>query len=91
MVYKQFPGIRGELQGGVLEGFDLIFGEFSDIFSDEISATNPRTIIYWVKKIKKYHGELHIRDPRPLQLAIYTVFHEESESEVKNAQLQEEK
>ena len=26
VVYKQFPGIRGELQGGVLEGFDLFFG-----------------------------------------------------------------
>ena len=26
VVCKQFPGIRGELQGGVLEGFDLFFG-----------------------------------------------------------------
>ena len=25
VVYKQFPGIRGELQGGVLDGFDLTF------------------------------------------------------------------
>ena len=44
---------------------------------------------YWVKKIKTYHGELHIWDPRPLQLAKYTVFDEESESEVKNAKFQE--
>ena len=26
VVYKQVPGIRGELQGGVLEGFELTFG-----------------------------------------------------------------
>ena len=26
VVYKQFSGIRGELQGGVLEGFEVIFG-----------------------------------------------------------------
>jgi len=26
VVYKQFPGIRGELQGGVLDSFDLFFG-----------------------------------------------------------------
>ena len=32
MVCKQFPGIRRELQGGVLDGFDLLFGEFSDNF-----------------------------------------------------------
>ena len=41
MVYKQFPGIRGELQGGVLEGFGFIFGEFSDKFPDEFSVENP--------------------------------------------------
>ena len=23
---EQFPGIRGELQGGALEGFEMIFG-----------------------------------------------------------------
>ena len=45
MVYKQFPGIRGELQGGVLDGFDLIFGElsvnFQDEFSTKISGKSP--------------------------------------------------
>ena len=33
VVYKQFPGIRGELQGGVLEGFDLCFGKLFGQFS----------------------------------------------------------
>ena len=41
MVYKQFPSIRGELQGGVLEGLEVIFAEFSDKFSDEFSVKNP--------------------------------------------------
>ena len=40
MVYKQFPGIRGELQGGVLDGFDLFFGELSVNFPDEFSVEN---------------------------------------------------
>ena len=35
VVYKQFPGIRGELQGGVLDGFDQVFGEFSVKLPDE--------------------------------------------------------
>ena len=46
VVYKQFPGIRGELQGGVLEGFDLFFGEFSDNFPDDFSVENPRKSPY---------------------------------------------
>ena len=29
VVYKQSPGHRGELQGGVLEAFELFLGEFS--------------------------------------------------------------
>ena len=44
VVYKQFPGIRGELQGGVLEGFDLIFGKFSVNFPDEFSTKFLRKI-----------------------------------------------
>ena len=40
VVYKQFPGIRGELQGGVLEGFDLFFWQFSVNFPDEFSVKN---------------------------------------------------
>ena len=40
MVYKQFPGIRGELQGGVLDGFEMIFGLFSVKFAHEISVKN---------------------------------------------------
>ena len=46
VVYKQFPGIRGELQGGVLDGFDLFFGEFSVNFPDEFSVENPRKSPY---------------------------------------------
>ena len=46
VVYKQFPGIPGELQGGVLEGFDLFFGEFSDNFPDESSIEIPRKLSY---------------------------------------------
>ena len=34
------------------------------------------------------HNWTKIWDPRPLQLAIYTVFDEESESEVKTAKIQ---
>ena len=71
MIYKQFPGIRGELQGGVLDGFDLFFGLLSINFPDDFS----------IKKSKP-------RAVRPLQLAKYTVFHEESKSEVKNAKFQ---
>ena len=26
VVYKQFPGFQGELQGGVLDSFEVIFG-----------------------------------------------------------------
>ena len=42
VAYKQFPGIRGELQGGVLEGFDLFFGGFSVNFPDE--KGKPRAV-----------------------------------------------
>ena len=37
VVYKQFPGIRGELQGGIWEFFSMCF--FSDIFPS-ISRSN---------------------------------------------------
>ena len=40
VVYKQFPGIRGELQGGVLDGFDMFFWKFSVNFPDEFSVNN---------------------------------------------------
>lgn len=40
MVCKQFPGIPGELQGDVLDGFYLIFGEFSVNFPEEFSVEN---------------------------------------------------
>ena len=43
--YKQFPGIRGELQGGVLDGFDLFFGKFSVNFPDEFSVKNGKQIL----------------------------------------------
>ena len=46
VVYKQFRGIRGELQGGVLEGFDLFFEEFSDKFPDEFSFKTLRNLFY---------------------------------------------
>ena len=46
VVFKQFPGIRGERQGGVLEGFDLFFEELSDNFPDEVSIEIPRKILY---------------------------------------------
>ena len=46
VVYKQFPGIRGELQGGVLDGFDLFFEEFSINFPDEFSVETPTKLPY---------------------------------------------
>ena len=46
MVYKQFPGIRGERQGGVLDGFELVFGEFSVNFPDEILIKINRKFHY---------------------------------------------
>ena len=57
MVYKQFPGIRGELQGGVLEGFDLFFGEFSVKFPDENSVEKgkPRVVVCRVKQSRNFH------------------------------------
>ena len=38
MVYKPFPGIRRELRGDVLDGFDLFFEECSLKFPDEFSV-----------------------------------------------------
>ena len=57
MVYKQFPGIRGELQGGVLEGFDLFFEEFSVTFPDEVLVEKgkPRVVVRRVKKSSNFH------------------------------------
>ena len=46
VVYKQFPGVRGELQGGVLEGFEFIFWKFSVNFLDEISVETLRKLLY---------------------------------------------
>ena len=60
MVYKQFPGIRGELQGGVLEGFDFFFGEFSIHFPDKFSVEKgkPRVVVGRVKKSSNFHHPL---------------------------------
>ena len=60
VLYKQFPGIRGELQGGVLEGFDLFFGEFSVNFPDEFSVEKgkPRVVVRRVKKSLNFHDPL---------------------------------
>ena len=76
MLCKQIPGIRGERQGGVLEGFDLFFGEFSVKFPDECSVKKgkPRAVsakIWDLSSWEKHRG-----------------FHKESESEVKNAKFQ---
>ena len=57
MVYKQFPGIRGELQEGVLEGFGLFWGKFSVNFPDNISVEKgkPRVVVRRVKKSRNFH------------------------------------
>ena len=39
-VYKQFPGIQGELQGGFLGGFEVFFYQFSFKFPTENSLKN---------------------------------------------------
>ena len=57
MVYKQFPSIRGELQGGVLEGFDLIFKKFSVKFPDDFSDKNRQKKIN-VKHVKSHSAPL---------------------------------
>ena len=46
MVDKRFSAIRGELQGGVLDGFDLFFGELSVNFPDEFSIEIHRQLPY---------------------------------------------
>ena len=47
----------GELQGGVLEGFDLFFGEFSVNFPDDFSVEKgkPRVVVRRVKKSSNSH------------------------------------
>ena len=50
LAYKQVPGIRGELQGGVWEVFNLLFEEFSlnfpVKFSIEIREQSPYLALY---------------------------------------------
>ena len=57
MVYKQFPGIRGELQGGVLESFYLFFKKFSIKFPDDLllEKGKPRVVVRRVKKSSNLH------------------------------------
>ena len=58
MVYKQFPGIRGELQGGVLEGCDLFFSKsFRSIFRTNLRSKKgkPRVVVRRVKKSSNFH------------------------------------
>ena len=42
LVYLLLPGTRETLQGGFLEGFEVISGQFSVNFPVEISGKNPR-------------------------------------------------
>ena len=53
-IHQRFPGLQGELQGGVLDSFDLFGEEFSDSF-----RTKTRTKMFRTHKktnIARNHG-----------------------------------
>ena len=47
LAYKQFPGIRGELQGGIWEVFSLFFGHISINFPDKFSINKCKKSTFY--------------------------------------------
>ena len=85
LVYLLLPTYRETLQGGFLEVFNLISGQFSVYFPGKISEENPRKSLFYL--LISFTRPL--KGPnKPVRVATWSVFHAESESGVKQAQIQ---